>query len=421
MRDPVVRLDGRERLDARLAGRKAVGINRMRQLGLAVPPAFVISAAEARSWRDGRTRANVWSTVVDSIQWIEHETGTAFGNPACPLLLSVRSGAYESMPGMMDTVLNVGSSQPERNSAAVSDGAQEWARDTWARFTRSWTRLASDPPLPPPDAYHQLRVAIQVVASSWDRPRAAAYRERLGIVDGLGTAVTVQSMVFGNRDDRSGTGVAMSHDPISGERVLSGEWLRTAQGDDLVSGLCTPRPLADLASELPDAYRELARGLQALESDMGDVVCVEFTVESGKLYFLQMHMARSGPRDPSGTRPNAFESTTVITGVGASPGTASGYAHTVIEEALRDVNREQPVVLVRPFTAPDDVPAMFLAAAVVTAYGGLTSHAAVICRELGIPCVVGCGTEALVRAPGRHVTVDGSRGVVTTSRSQDTA
>lgn len=433
----VVALDGtcpygRERL-----GGKAHSVNRMRALGLPGPPAFAITTDVCAQYRESGLPGDVWAGVVDAVHALEAGTGHRFADPSSPLLVSVRSGAAQSMPGMMDTVLNLGLTPAAVAGLAASTGDRAWAEDTDARFRRSYAEVV-DPAGPPDDPWEQLRAAIGAVFRSWDSPRARVYRDRYGLDHDAGTAVTVQAMVFGNRDDASGTGVAFSRDPSTGEPVLYGEWVRGGQGEDVVSGTVTPVPIAAFAAETPTLHAELVRAATVLETEYRDLVDLEFTVESGRLYVLQ---ARAGKRSPTaalrvavdlateGTigRDEALgrltadqarahlEATTtaggetVAHGTGAGPGVASGVVVTDPDDAL---DADGPVVLVRPFTAPDDVPAMYASVAVVTEHGGTTSHAALVAREAGLPCVVGCGEGVVAALDGRTVTVDGTRGVV---------
>ncbi|WP_433801448.1 pyruvate, phosphate dikinase [Actinomycetospora sp. CA-084318] len=433
----VVSLDGtcphgRERL-----GGKAHSVNRMRALGLPGPPAFAITTDVCARYREAGLPDEVWAGVVDAVRVLEADTGHRFADPASPLLVSVRSGAAQSMPGMMDTVLNLGLTPAAVEGLAEATGDRAWAQDTDARFRRSYAEVV-DPAGPPEDPWEQLRAAIGAVFRSWDSPRARVYRDRYGLDHDAGTAVTVQAMVFGNRDDASGTGVAFSRDPSTGEPVLYGEWVRGGQGEDVVSGTVTPVPIASFADEMPTLHAELVEAATVLEAEYRDLVDIEFTVESGRLYVLQ---ARAGKRSSTAALRVAVElataglitrdealgrltpeqarrhleasattgGETVASGIGAGPGVASGVVVTDPDDAL---DADGPVVLVRPFTAPDDVPAMYASVAVVTEHGGTTSHAALVAREAGLPCVVGCGDGIVAALEGRTVTVDGARGVV---------
>ena len=278
--------------------------------------------------------------------------------------------------------------------------------------------------------------------ASWNNERVRAYRTRHRLGEGGGTAVTIQAMVFGNRDPRSGTGVLFSRDPSTGEPRLFGEWLSCAQGEDVVSGAVTPEPLSTLAERLPGIHAQLAEVARTVEADLRDLADIEFTIDSGRLYVLQsragkrsaaaavriaVDLAREGVIAPATavSRVSREQAETlaaaaavhaganvVATGLGAGPGIATGLAVSDPERAMELGSAGTPVVLVRPTTAPEDVPAMFDSVAVVTDLGGSTSHAALVCREIGLPCVVGCGTGTSQQLDGRTVTVDGNTGQV---------
>jgi pyruvate,orthophosphate dikinase len=421
-------------------GGKAWSIAQLARLGLPTPPAFVITTHVCREYfAAGRVlppRADV--AVEHAVRLLEHATDRTFGHGPRPLLLAVRSGAAVSMPGMMDTILDLGIN--DEVIAALSEIDPHFATQTAARFREQFTRAAGHEP--PPGAPEQLRAAIAAVLDSWMSDRAVAYRRQRGLDDESGTAVTVQAMVFGNLDKRSGTGVVFSRDPLAGTPGLYGEWLACAQGDDLVSGRADAQPIAALGSTLPRVGEQLRQGAVTLERALRDVQDLEFTVESGRLWFLQTRKAkrtpearvrhavalgRAGVISPAealarirgadlgflrGPRLDALarsQASVVAQGKPASPGAAVGLVVTsarACEEATGDV------VLARPTTDPEDVLAMSMASAVITELGGSTSHAAVICRELGVPCVVGCGRGNLAGLAGTEVTVDGGGGVV---------
>ncbi|MFI5613678.1 pyruvate, phosphate dikinase [Amycolatopsis sp. NPDC051903] len=438
--EPVLPLDGTRPLCRDLVGGKAHSLNRMRSLGLPVPPAFAITVDVCSAYHAGGTLpGEVWAGVLTQLTRLEEQSGRRFGGPGSPLLVSVRSGAARSMPGMMDTVLNLGLTEALRDVLAGESGDPAWAQDTWVRFVRSYTDIVGGPP--PADPHEQLREAIGAVFRSWFSPRALSYREHHGITGLGGTAVTVQAMAFGNRDAASGTGVLFSRDPGTGEPGVFGEWLARAQGEDVVSGERTPARLGELARTQPGNHGELLRLAGVLERDYRDMVDVEFTIESGTLYVLQ---ARAGKRTPRAAAriavdlvaegvidsdtalarvtpaqaeqllatTGAADGDVLARGTGAGSGLGVGTAVTDPGEALTAFDSGDPVVLVRPFTSPEDVPAMFAAAAVVTEHGGSTSHAALVCREAGIPCVVGCGDGTADAVRGRLVTVDGTTGSV---------
>jgi pyruvate,orthophosphate dikinase len=437
----IVDLNGTEPGSRELLGGKAYSVNKMRALGLPVPPAFALTTPLCAQYHDnnGALTDELWAEVLEHLTRLEHETGRQFGVGPFPLLVSVRSGAAQSMPGMMDTVLNLGLTEALRDQLGTATGDDAWAQNTWTRFCESYTSIVGPVPA---DPHEQLRNAIGAVFDSWNNERVAAYRTRHGLGAGTGTAVTIQAMVFGNRDERSGTGVLFSRNPSSGENVLFGEWLAQAQGEDVVSGERTPSPLSRLESALPRHHTELTRIASVLEKDHRDLVDIEFTIESDVLYVLQ---CRKGKRSAAAavkvavdlvhegviSRAEALERVTaeqirslednegiaagapiVAQGNGASPGTATGLAVTDTEEAQNLAAEGVSVVLVRPSTAPDDVPAMFESVAVVTEVGGSTSHAALVCREIGLACVVGCGPGTVDALRGRTITVDGTSGKI---------
>ncbi|KZF12445.1 MAG: pyruvate, phosphate dikinase [Rhodococcus sp. (in: high G+C Gram-positive bacteria)] len=437
----IVDLNGTEPGSRELLGGKAYSVNKMRALGLRVPPAFALTTPLCAQYHEnnGSLTDDLWTEVLEHLSRLEHETGRTFGVGPFPLLVSVRSGAAQSMPGMMDTVLNLGLTESLRDELGAATGDEAWAQNTWTRFRESYTSIVGPVPA---DPYEQLRNAIGAVFDSWNNERVAAYRSRHGLGAGKGTAVTIQAMVFGNRDERSGTGVLFSRNPSSGENVLFGEWLAQAQGEDVVSGERTPSPLSHLREAMPHHFAELERIASVLEKDHRDLVDIEFTIEGDVLYVLQ---CRKGKRSAAAavqvavdlvhagviSRPEALARITtehvrsledndgiaagapvVAQGNGASPGTATGVAVTDTEEAQNLAAEGVSVVLVRPSTAPDDVPAMFESVAVVTEVGGSTSHAALVCREIGLSCVVGCGPGTVAALQGRTITVDGASGKI---------
>ncbi|OUC76419.1 pyruvate, phosphate dikinase [Gordonia lacunae] len=442
----VLALDGTAPADRELLGGKAYSINRMRSLGLPVPPAFALTTPVCAQFTEagGQLPVHVWDDVLTQLRVLEQQTGKLFGTGPFPLLVSVRSGAAQSMPGMMDTVLNLGLTRELAAQLAEATGDPDWARDTWDRFCAGYGSivLGDATATPPADPYDQLRDAIGAVFGSWSNERVAAYRRHHGLGEGGGTAVTVQAMVFGNRDDLSGTGVVFSRDPATGAPELFGEWLARAQGEDVVSGERTPESIDSFRTHAPRLHAELATIAQTLENEHRDLVDIEFTVESGTLYMLQcrsgkrsaraavriaVDLVREGliSRDDAVARISAEQAKSlsqnnsadisadvVATGTGAGPGAAVGVVHTDTDEACAAAARGEHVVLVRPSTSPADVPAMFDAVAVVTEVGGTTSHAALVCREIGVPCVVGCGTGLTGTLAGQTVTVDGSTGKI---------
>ncbi|SFT87407.1 pyruvate, orthophosphate dikinase [Geodermatophilus amargosae] len=470
----VVPLDGSVSPGKDRLGGKADGIVRMRRLGLRVPPAFTIPVTECRRYHQsgGRLDEETWQAVLDGLRWLEQETGRRLGDPSAPLLVSVRSGAPVSMPGMMDTVLNLGMTDEVERALADLAGDPGFARDTHTRFCAQFGKvvLGADVEDPEPGAdadsvraevvedsgrevprepLDQLREAIDAVFASWRSRRAIAYRKHWGISDEGGTAVTVQAMVFGNLGEASGTGVFFTRDPLTGAPEPYGEWLPGGQGEDVVSGTHAVQTLADLAAQLPDVHAELLEAGLVLERENGDVQDIEFTVERGRLFLLQTRSAKRSPAAAVRTAvdfaeaglvdrmtalqrvtseqvasvlqprlaPGAAEAAEVLArGEPACPGVAAGVVVGDSEAADAAAAEGRAVVLVRPTTSPEDISGMIAARAVVTELGGSTSHAAVVTRALGRPCVVGVGTGATAGWSGREVTVDATAGVVYAGR-----
>ena len=466
----VVPLDGVALPDRALVGGKAWGIAVMRHAGLPVPPAFVVTTEACRAYLSkGALPGGLPDELCAGIALLEAETGRRFGAGERPLLLAVRSGAAISMPGMLDTVLNLGIDEATEAALAAESGDTDFARDTHRRFHEMYARIvlkAGIDGLPPegtvetwraavaeagasgsvPEAPDdQILGAVRAVFDSWTGRRARRYRAHHGLPDDAGTAVTVQAMVFGNLGRRSGTGVLFSRNPLTGVPVPYGEYLARAQGEDVVSGRRTPQGLDALASSLPDAHAALldaARRLEALNRDVQDI---EFSVQEGALYLLQTRTAARAPAaairiavdlanegtistDEALARLSADQVRTLLMprlddgaaetasllaeGEGASPGVGIGRVVLEADEAEARGAAGEDVVLVRPTTSPDDVHGMVAARAVVTAAGGATSHAAVVSRSLGVPCVVGCGAGVGAALAGREVTVDGKAGRV---------
>ncbi len=464
-------LDGASLPDRQLVGGKAWSVARMQALGLPVPPAFVLTTAACREYlsNGGALTEPMLASVRTGIAHIEAATGRKIGCSQRPLLVSVRSGAPVSMPGMMDTVLNLGINDATELALAKETGSATFARDSHRRFCEMFARIvmrSSMEALPPDaepaqwrqmiadscqremptDPFEQLTLAIAAIFDSWNGRRAKRYREHHGIDHAMGTAVTIQAMVFGNSDARSGTGVLFTRNPLIGEALPYGEYLECAQGEDVVSGSHTPVPIERLRESLPAMHAELMKAADTLERENHDVQDIEFTVERGRLYLLQ---SRSAKRSPAAAVRCAVEmvseglidedealrrvssdqvrlllrprlaahvdperETVLARGEAASPGAGFGIIVEDADEAERLAVAGQPVVLSRPTTSPEDVHGMFFAEAVITERGGSTSHAAVVSRQLGVPCVVGCGDGALKGLGGRAVTIDGTRGIV---------
>jgi pyruvate,orthophosphate dikinase len=454
-----------------LLGGKGVGLAEMTQLGVPVPAGFTITTDACRAYMaaGGEVPDGLAEEVDAHLATLEQKTGKKFGDPHDPLLVSVRSGAAVSMPGMMDTILNLGLNDEAAKGLAERTGNARFANDSYRRliqmfgevvdgipghlFEDALTNLKSDrgatqdvdlsaedlaelvetykttyeretgAPFPQ-DARDQLSRALRAVFESWENPRAQVYRRAHHIPDDLGTAVNVVQMVFGNKGEQSGTGVAFTRDPSTGEQGLYGEFLPDAQGEDVVAGIRTPEPLAKMEQALPEAFTQLLATMRRLEENYRDVQDIEFTVEDGKLYLLQTRSAKRTAaaalksavdmvdeglisREDAVARIDAGQldqllhpmidpsaSVEVIAqGLNASPGAASGKIVFDADTAAEQGSSGDDVILVRWETTPDDIHGMIAAKGILTAHGGMTSHAAVVARGMGKPCVAGC--EAL--------------------------
>jgi pyruvate, orthophosphate dikinase len=443
----VVPLTGDAGHPRELLGNKGHGIDAMRRQNLPVPPAFCITTEIGLRYLadPAATMDAIWHDVLDGMRWLETETSRTFGRGPRPLLVSVRSGATHSMPGMMDTILDLGMNDAVERALASSD-TPEFARDTRRRFDRMYRRIVGAPDqAAPADPYSQLRAGIEAVFASWNSPRAVAYRAHHRLGDRGGTAVVVQAMVFGNRGTDSGAGALFSRNPITGADEPFGEWLPGGQGDDVVSGLVDVEPITALRDEQPAVYDELMDTARRLERHGSDVQEIEFTVEDGTLWLLQtrsaersaqaavrlaLQLRHEGLIDDAETlrrvTPAHVESLLrpalqpeirlaaelLANGLPACPGVASGMAYTDVDEALSAADRGEPVILVRDHTRPEDVLGMLAAQGIVTEVGGAASHAAVVSRELGRVAVVGCGRGAAASLAGKQITVDGYEGEV---------
>ncbi|GAA4188261.1 hypothetical protein GCM10022252_23180 [Streptosporangium oxazolinicum] len=480
---------------ASVLGGKGYGLVVLRRLGVPVPPGFVIGTGACRAFlRDGRFPDGLGPELAFAVSRLEAATRRRLGGSERPLTVSVRSGGSVSMPGMMNTILNLGLTTETTAGLAAETGDPRFALDSRLRFLSGFasavfgvepesleavarevagrgvgdeeTRLAEvirgvealvGGPAGgsvPDDATEQLEPAIRAVFSSWDTPRARTYRELHGIPHELGTAVIVQAMVFGNRDDHSGTGVAFSRDPNTGERVPFGEVLFGRQGEDVVSGRSATRPLAELAGREPTVWAGLMEAMNRIEEYYRDTCYVEFTFEAGELWILQTRpgnlvgraavrvavdladagvvdrreaLLRVSPhhlRHARTPRVETADASDLLTrGLGACPGVAVGRVATTADRAAR-MAAGGPVILVRPYTSPLDMHGLAAAAGVVTARGGPASHAAVVARAMGKPAVVGASdltvdvAAACVRAGGRTlpegtlITIDGTGGEV---------
>ena len=444
----VVLLNGDANRPREILGNKGHGIDAMRRHNLPVPPAFCITTEVGLRYlaEPGPTMDAIWNDVLDRMSWLEAKTSRTFGRGPRPLLVSVRSGAIRSMPGMMDTILDLGMSDAVEKALAASS-APEFARDTRRRFTRMYQRIVAggEPKTVPSDPYAQLRAGIEAVFASWNSPRAVAYRAHYGLDNSGGTAVVVQAMVFGNQGAKSGAGALFSRNPISGANEPFGEWLPGGQGDDVVSGLVDVEPITALRDEQPAVYDELMGAARSLERLGSDVQEIEFTVEDGKLWLLQtraaersaqaavrlaLQLQHEGLIDATETlrrvTPAHVEALVLpalqpeirlaapllAKGLPACPGVVSGKAYTEVDQALDATDRGEQVILVRDHTRPEDVLGMLAAQGIVTEVGGAASHAAVVSRELGRVAVVGCGHGVAASLAGKQITVDGYEGEV---------
>ena len=457
----------------KLLGGKGAGVAEMTRAGLPVPPGFTITTEACNAFMKAANQfpPGLIEEVKTHLQALEAKAKKGLGDAKEPLLVSVRSGAALSMPGMMDTVLNLGLNRETLEGLAQKTGDRRFALDAYRRFIQLFGRIVkgvdgdlfeqeleaakkaaqvtSDADLPeaalttlaekfraiyrehtkedfPEDPWQQLSQAIAAVFSSWDGRRAVAYREYNHIPHTLGTAVNVQAMVFGNMGDDSGTGVAFTRDPATGEKKLFGEYLLNAQGEDVVAGIRTPQPIETLRQALPKVYRNFAEIATKLETHYRDVQDMEFTIERGKLYMLQTRGAKRtaaaavktaidmlaegiiteeealGRVEPEqvdhllhrAIDPNA-QVRVLATGLAASPGAATGAAVFDADRAEAAAKRGEKVILVRIETNPDDVHGMIAAEGVLTARGGRTSHAAVVARGMGKPCVAGAEEVAV--------------------------
>jgi pyruvate,orthophosphate dikinase len=438
----------------RLMGGKAANLAVMAlDLDLPVPPAFTITTAACNEYLAHGWPAGLDEEMREHMARIEHRVGQGFGDPANPLLVSVRSGAPVSMPGMMDTILNLGLTTATTEGLAASSGSRKFADNCRKRFEVMFADIVGADEVPE-DAWAQLRAAVEAVFRSWNSDRARAYRKREGIPDDLGTAVTVQAMVFGNRSVGSGTGVLFTRNPATGEPVLYGDVMFNAQGEDVVAGTHATEPITVLDERMPDVARELRAYATRLERHHRDLCDIEFTIEHGKLWMLQCRIGKRSPQaalriavDMAGdpgfplSREEAVHRVEVLLvdpprstiergdvgpalalGLPASPGVACGEIVTSPDAAVEAAEAGRTVILVRSQTSPDDVHGMARAAGILTATGGLASHAAVVARGWGIPAVVGAAAVEVGEgvaviggrtfAAGETITIDGTTGEV---------
>ncbi len=485
-----------------LLGGKGANLAEMTGLGLPVPQGFTITTeACTQYYEDGREiNEEIQAQINEYIVKMEEITGKKFGDKENPLLVSVRSGARASMPGMMDTILNLGLNETVVNVIAEKSGNPRWAWDCYRRFIQMYSdvvmevgkkyfeelidqmkakkgvtydveltaedlkELASEFKAEykekigadfPDDPKEQLMGAIKAVFRSWDNPRANVYRRDNDIPYSWGTAVNVQSMAFGNMGDDCGTGVAFTRDPATGEKKLMGEFLVNAQGEDVVAGVRTPMPIAEMADKFPEAFDQFKKVCETLENHYRDMQDMEFTVENKKLYMLQTRngkrtaqaalkiacdlvdekmrtekeaVAMIDPRNLDTLLHPQFDAkalkaaTPMGKGLGASPGAACGKIVFTAEDAEEWAAKGEKVVLVRLETSPEDITGMKVSQGILTVRGGMTSHAAVVARGMGTCCVSGCGDIAMDEAnkkftlagkefhEGDYISIDGSTG-----------
>ena len=490
-----------------LLGGKGSNLCEMAHLGLPVPPGFIITTQVCQSYfSSGQTLPEeLWETLRENIELLETSLGREFGSSSNPLLVSVRSGAAVSMPGMMDTILNLGINDDIAEGLAGLMDNPRAAYDAYRRFLQIYASVVLDVPNDvferilgdaktraqvsqdqqlspehlraiigdykaairshsgrdvPEDPWTQLKGAVEAVFRSWNTPRAIHYRDYYGISQDLGTAVTIMSMVYGNLGDTSGTGVLFTRNPSSGRKEILGEYLPNAQGEDVVAGGRTPRPVAELATSMPQVYRQLTAMAQQLENHYRDIQDIEFTVEEGRLFLLQTRNAKRTPmaavkaavdmaEEGLITRQEALlrikpdelsqllvpkftedldsaeaMASRLARGAPASPGAASGIVCFDAEAAVAAALQGEAVILVRPETKPDDIHGITASVGVLTSRGGVTSHAAVVTRGMGIPCVVSCEEvqvdleQGCLTANGRtvwageYISLDGGTGEV---------
>ena len=473
-------------LGKELLGGKGAGLAEMTYIGVPIPEGFTITTEACTLYYDSGKNIpeSVVSEIKAAVKELEKMTGKNFGGDHNPLLVSVRSGARVSMPGMMDTILNLGLNDTTVEVLAKETNNVRFAYDSYRRFILMFTNIAKGHPRTdmdkmledlkasrgykldtevtadelkdlvkkykeyykatfgeefPTDPYVQLIEAVTAVFRSWDNPRANVYRMMNNIPYSWGTAVNVQSMAFGNKGETSGTGVAFSRDPGTGEKVVSAEYLPNAQGEDVVAGIRTPLHIDELKRRMPEVYEQFIKTIKLMENHYRDMQDMEFTVEDGKLYFLQ---TRNGKRTPAAALKIACDlvdegliteeeavlridamsfdklllpafdkeelkkAKPIATGLAAGPGAGTGkIAFTAEEAEARHANGEK-VVLVRAETSPEDIVGMVASEAILTMRGGMTSHAAVVARGMGKCCVCGCGAAA-IDEEARTVTIDG--------------
>ena len=487
-----------------LLGGKGANLAEMTKIGLPVPPGFTITTQVCNDYYENNKtiKQEIIDQIEEKLSSLEKDLNKQLGSEENPLLVSVRSGAVISMPGMMDTILNLGLNDKTVIALAKATNNERFAYDSYRRFIQMFSDVAMEVPKYkfenvldnykeennfkfdtdltcehlksiveeykaiykkevgedfPQDPKKQLMLAVEAVFKSWNNPRAIVYRRLNDIDNNLGTAVNIQSMVFGNMGDTSGTGVAFTRDPGTGENKLLGEYLINAQGEDVVAGIRTPQTIDTLKEVMPEIYKQFIDTVKTLEHHYKDMQDVEFTIENGRLFFLQ---TRNGKRTAASAinvavdlveeglitkeeaimriepkqldqllhpkfEDKALKEATVLTkGLPASPGAGSGKIYFSAEDALEASKTGEKVILVRQETSPEDIEGMVCSEGILTARGGMTSHAAVVARGMGKCCVAGCGEikvdeaakevrkDDLVLKEGDFISLDGSTGIV---------
>ncbi|UPA29771.1 pyruvate, phosphate dikinase [Terrisporobacter glycolicus] len=487
-----------------LLGGKGANLAEMTKIGLPVPPGFTITTESCIDYYENNKtiKQEIINQIEEKLSSLEKDLNKQLGSEENPLLVSVRSGAVISMPGMMDTILNLGLNDNTVKALAKATDNDRFAYDSYRRFIQMFSDVAMEVPKYkfenvlnnykeennfkfdtdltcdhlksvvedykaiykkevgedfPQEPKKQLMLAVEAVFRSWNNPRAIVYRRLNDIPNDLGTAVNIQSMVFGNMGDTSGTGVAFTRDPGTGENKLLGEYLINAQGEDVVAGIRTPEPIATLEKAMPEIYKQFIDTVKKLENHYKDMQDVEFTIEKGRLFFLQ---TRNGKRTAASAinvavdlveegliskeeaimrvEPKQLdqllhpkfedkalkEATVLAKGLPASPGAGSGKIYFTAEEAVEASKNGEKVILVRQETSPEDIEGMVCSQGILTARGGMTSHAAVVARGMGKCCVAGCGEikvdeiakevrrDNLVLREGDFISIDGSTGIV---------
>lgn len=487
-----------------LLGGKGANLAEMTKIGLPVPPGFTITTESCIDYYENNKtiKQEIINQIEEKLCSLEKDLGKQLGSEENPLLVSVRSGAVISMPGMMDTILNLGLNDNTVKALAKATDNDRFSYDSYRRFIQMFSDVAMEVPKYkfenvldkykeennfkfdtdltcdhlksiveeykaiykkevgedfPQEPKKQLMLAVEAVFRSWNNPRAIVYRRLNDIPNDLGTAVNIQSMVFGNMGDTSGTGVAFTRDPGTGENKLLGEYLINAQGEDVVAGIRTPEPIATLEKVMPEIYKQFIDTVKTLENHYKDMQDVEFTIEKGRLFFLQ---TRNGKRTAASAinvavdlveegliskeeaimrvEPKQLdqllhpkfedkalkEATVLAKGLPASPGAGSGKIYFTAEEAVEASKNGEKVILVRQETSPEDIEGMVCSHGILTARGGMTSHAAVVARGMGKCCVAGCGEikvdeiakevrkDNLVLREGDFISIDGSTGIV---------